>query len=107
MHVSADIQLIPIGVGESLSASIAAAIRVIEARGLAPRTHAHGTSVEGDLSVVLAAIEAAIAAVHAAGAPRVSTAVKISSRTDRAQSDAEKVASVERHLGRGKSSPGA
>jgi uncharacterized protein (TIGR00106 family) len=98
VRVSADIQIIPIGVGVRLGAPIAAAIRAIEGAGLQPVTHAHGTSVEGELDAVLEALRCAIEAAHIAGAPRVSTAVKIGSRTDREQSDAQRLESVRRHL---------
>ncbi len=99
MKIAADLCLIPIGVGVSLSEHVAIAIQVLRARGLSPRTHAHGTSVEGDYEQVFSALKEAIEAVHAAGVPRISTSIKLSSRIDRAQSDADKVASIERRLG--------
>ena len=103
MRVSADIGVIPIGVGVILSEYVAVAVRTLSAHGLVPRSHAHGSSVEGELPTVLEAIGAAIEAVHAAGAPRVSTSLKLSTRVDRPQSDVEKVSSLERRLG---SAPG-
>ena len=39
--------------------------------------------------------------VHEMGAPRISTTVKLSTRTDQDQSLADKVTSVHRHLARG------
>ncbi len=98
MRVAVDLCLIPIGVGVSLSKHVAVAIEVLRDKGLSPRTHAHGTSLEGEYSEIFAALEEAIAAVHAAGAPRVSTSIKLSSRIDRPQSDAEKMESIERRL---------
>lgn len=95
MKVSVDLSLIPIGVGVSLSPFIATAIRVFEKHGFQPVTHGHGTAIEGEYDDVFAAIRAAIEAVHADGAPRVSTSIKLSTRTDREQSDADRVASLD------------
>ena len=83
MRVAVDLCLIPIGVGVSLSKHVAIAIEVLRDKGLSPRTHAHGTAIEGEYAEVFAALEEAISAVHAAGAPRVSTSIKLSSRVDR------------------------
>jgi uncharacterized protein (TIGR00106 family) len=57
--------------------------------------HANGTSVVGEWRQVAEAIEACHQAVHGMGCDRIHTLVTISSRTDRDQSLAEKVAAVE------------
>ncbi|HHQ47939.1 MAG TPA: MTH1187 family thiamine-binding protein, partial [Acidobacteria bacterium] len=48
MHVIADLSIVPIGVGTSLSRYVAACERVLEEAGLETRLHAYGTNVEGE-----------------------------------------------------------
>lgn len=95
MNVHVDLCLIPIGTGTSLSVHIAACQRVLREAGLEPHLHAFGTNIEGDWDTVMAAIKRCHEEVHALGAARIHTALKIGTRTDRAQSLADKVASVE------------
>ena len=95
MHVNAMLSIIPIGVGTSLSQYIAACERILEEAGVRRELHAHGTNVEGELDEVMDAVRRCIDTVHAMGAPRVSTLMKISSRTDREQSSDDMVRSVE------------
>ena len=96
MNVHADISIIPLGVGVSLSPYIAACEGVFRDAGLEPHLHAFGTDVEGHWDIVMAAIRRCHDVVHEMGAPRISTTVKLSTRVDREQSLADKVASVER-----------
>ena len=98
MKVLADISVIPLGGELSLSPYIAACERVLTEAGLQPTLHAFGTNVEGDWDAVMAAIRRCHEVVHAMGAPRVSTTVKLSTRVDRAQSLQEKISSVQARL---------
>ena len=98
MKVLADISIIPLGVGTSLSEYVAACERALRAAGLEPRLHAFGTNVEGEWDTVMGAIRHCHDAVHAMGAPRVSTTIKLSTRVDRDQTLAEKVSSVQSKL---------
>ena len=98
MRVHADISIIPIGVGVSLSTYVAACERVFREAGLEPRLHAFGTEVEGDWDTVMAAVRRCHDVVHEMGAPRISSTVKLSTRTDREQSLRDKVTSVERQI---------
>jgi uncharacterized protein (TIGR00106 family) len=98
MHVIVDLCVIPIGVGVSLSEYITACQRILEKAGLTCELHAYGTNVEGEWDDVLAAIKACHTKLHAMGAPRISTTLKIGTRTDRPQSMADKVQSVENKL---------
>ena len=95
MKVIADLCLVPIGVGVSLSRYIAAAYEELEAAGLKCHLHAYGTNVEGDYDEVFAALKRCLEKIHAMGAPRVSCTIKLGTRTDREQSMEDKVASVE------------
>ncbi len=95
MKVIADVSVAPIGVGVSLSPYVAACEKVLKDAGLKLHLHAYGTNVEGEWDEVFAAIKRCHEAVHAMGAPRVSTVIKVGTRTDRDQTLEEKVRSVE------------
>jgi uncharacterized protein (TIGR00106 family) len=99
MKVIADLCVVPLGVGVSVSPHIAACQRVLEDAGLKYRLHAYGTNIEGEWDAVFAAIKKCHEVVHAMGAPRISTAIKVGTRTDREQSMEDKVRSVEEKLG--------
>ncbi len=98
MHVIADLCVVPLGVGVSVSDHVAACQRVLEKAGLNPRMHAYGTNVEGEWNEVFAALAECHRTVHEMGAPRITTTVKLGTRTDREQSMDEKVESVRRKL---------
>ncbi len=98
MHVHAEICLIPLGAGLTLSPYIAECQRVLEAAGLQPDLHAYGTNVEGDWDTVMRAIRDCHQAVHAMGAPRIHTSVKLGTRTDRSQALGDKVRQVREAL---------
>lgn len=96
MKVIADLGIVPIGVGLSLSRYVAACEKVLKDAGLKPKLHAYGTNVEGEWDAVFAAIKRCHEVLHEMGVPRISTVVKVGTRTDKAQSMADKVDSVER-----------
>ena len=94
MKVIADISIVPIGVGVSLSKYVAACEYALKEAGLKTRLHAYGTNIEGDWDDVFAAIKACHEKVHDMGAPRIHTNIKLGTRTDREQSLEDKVNSV-------------
>lgn len=94
MNVIADLCLVPLGVGVSVSAHVATCQRVLKERGLSVELHAYGTNIEGPWDEVMSAIKACHEAVHQMGAPRITTTLKLGTRTDRQQSMADKVQSV-------------
>ena len=102
MNVILDLCLVPIGVGVSVSKYIAACQRVFEEAGLAPHLHPYGTTVEGEWETVLAAVKRCHEVVHDMGAPRISTTIKLGTRTDRKQTMKDKVSSVEAQIRGGK-----
>lgn len=53
----ADFSISPVGKGESLSATVADAFRIIKASGVAHEHHAMGTNLEGDWDEVMAVIK--------------------------------------------------
>jgi uncharacterized protein (TIGR00106 family) len=98
MKVLADVSIVPIGVGVSLSKYVAACERVFREAGLPTRLHAFGTNVEGEWETVMTAIKRCHETLHAMDAPRVHTTIRLGTRVDREQSLDEKVRSVERQV---------
>lgn len=98
MKVLVDVSIVPIGVGVSLSKYVAACERVFQEAGLRPQLHAYGTNVEGDWDTVFDAVKRCHEIVHAMGAPRVSTTMRVGTRTDRDQSLDDKIRSVREKL---------
>lgn len=98
MKVSVELCLVPIGAGTSVSPYVAECQRVLEAAGLQPQMHAYGTNVEGDWDAVFAAVRRCHEAVHAMGAERIFTSLKVGTRTDREQTLDDKITSVRRQL---------
>ena len=98
MNVIVDLCVVPIGVGLSVSEYIAACERVLTDAGLSTQLHAYGTNIEGEWEAVFGAIKRCHEVVHEMGAPRVSTTIKLGTRTDRQQSMADKVRSVQEKL---------
>lgn len=94
MKVIADICVTPVGVDVSLSEYIAACQQVFIDAGLKTNLHAYGTNVEGDWEQVMTAVRRCHEVVHKMGAPRISTTVKLGTRTDKDQSMEDKVRSV-------------
>ena len=98
MNVILDLCIIPIGVGISLSPYVAACERVLTEAGLKTVLHAYGTNIEGEWDTVFAAVKRCHEVVHEMGASRISTTIKLGTRTDRAQTMEDKVKSVEAKL---------
>ncbi|HSB72490.1 MAG TPA: MTH1187 family thiamine-binding protein [Candidatus Methylomirabilis sp.] len=98
MKVIVDLCVVPLGVGVSVSRYVAACERVLREAGLTTQLHAYGTNIEGDWDAVFGAIRRCHEAVHAMGAPRISTIIKLGTRTDRDQTMDDKVKSVQGKL---------
>lgn len=98
MHVIADFCIIPMGVGVSVSPYISVCEKILTQAGLNPQLHAYGTNVEGEWDAVFNALQTCHQTVHEMGAPRISTSIKLGTRTDKSQSIADKVESVQRKL---------
>ena len=99
MNVIVDLCVVPIGVGVSLSPYVAACEKVLSQAGLKFALHANGTDIEGEWDAVFAAVRRCHEVVHEMGAPRISTTMKVGTRTDRIQTMEDKVKSVKGKLG--------
>lgn len=95
MKVMVDLCIVPLGVGVSLSSYIAACQNVLAEAGLKTALHSYGTNIEGDWDEVFAAIKHCHEAVHQMGAPRITTTIKLGTRTDREQTMEDKIRSVQ------------
>lgn len=98
MRVIADLCLIPMGSGVSVSKEVAACERVLAEAGLKTKLHAYGTNIEGEWDEVFAAIKRCHELVHAMGAPRISSSLRFGTRTDRPETMEDKIRSVEQKL---------
>jgi len=111
LYAVADFCLIPMGTGEpSVGPYIAECQRILEKSGLTYKMHGYGTNLEGPWHAVTAAIHACHAAVHAQGALRVATDIRIGTRIDKqvapGQGNDGKVKRVEEILERWKETGG-
>ncbi|OYP33086.1 MTH1187 family thiamine-binding protein [Rhodopirellula sp. MGV] len=94
MNVIVDLCVVPMGVGVSVSKYVAECQTVLEEAGLKHQLHAYGTNIEGDWDAVFAAIKRCHERVHEMGAPRITTSIKVGTRTDRQQTIQDKIDSV-------------
>jgi uncharacterized protein (TIGR00106 family) len=83
MKATAEVQVIPIGVGVSVRKEVKRAHELLEQSGLKIQLHSYGTNVEGELHEIFNAIERVHETLHAEGTVRLSTAIKIGTRTDK------------------------
>ena len=94
MNVLVDVCVVPMGVGVSVSKYVVECEKIFEAAGLSHQMHSYGTNVEGDWDEVMAAIKNCHETIHAMGAPRIGTTIRMGTRTDRKQSMQDKIDSV-------------
>ncbi len=94
-----EFSIVPIGKGASFSASLAAALEIVDKSGLTYRIGPMGTVLEGEWDQVMKVIKAChekLAQEH----ERVITQIKIDDRKGTAHHIDDKVASVEKKIGR-------
>ena len=88
----------PLGVGEDVGKIVAESVRVVRESGLANKTDAMFTVVEGESwTEVMAVVQKAVEAV-AARAPRVSTVIKVDWRPSARNAITGKVQDLETYL---------
>lgn len=94
MKVIVDLCVVPLGVGVSVSEYVAECQKILKKAKLTTHLHAYGTNIEGEWDKVFAAIKKCHERIHKMGAPRISTTIKLGTRTDRKQTMKDKVQSV-------------
>ncbi len=99
MKVIADLCVVPIGVGVSVSKYVAACEKIFIEAGLETKLHAYGTNIQGEWDDVFAAVKKCHELVHEMGAPRISSTLKFGTRNDREQTMDDKLESVRDKLG--------
>mmetsp|Transcript_13427 Transcript_13427/g.34387 ORF Transcript_13427/g.34387 Transcript_13427/m.34387 type:complete len:146 (+) Transcript_13427:87-524(+) len=102
LHCIADVCVVPLGAARSPSVGglVAKAVKLIQDHPgeLITHTHSYGTNVEGEMEDVLDAVRACHEMLHAEGVPRLSTTLKLGTRTDKHASINDKLARVTEEL---------
>ncbi|NIM00674.1 MAG: MTH1187 family thiamine-binding protein [Acidobacteria bacterium] len=91
MKAVAEIQIIPIGSGTSVRPWVRRAQAIIAASDLVVQEHSFGTNVEGELETVFRVLREIHETLHAEGVVRLSSAIKIGTRTDKSPDLASKL----------------
>jgi uncharacterized protein (TIGR00106 family) len=91
MKVVADLCIVPMGVGPSVSPYVRAIKAIIDASPLNAEMHANGTNIEGELGDICRLIEQCEARLSELGVERVFFTMAFSSRRDKEQSMADKL----------------
>ena len=94
MRAMADLCVVPMGVGISVSPYVAECQKIFQSLELEVNMHAYGTNIEGEWDEVMTALKRCHELMHEMGAPRVGTTIRLGTRTDREQSISEKIGSV-------------
>lgn len=98
MKTIVDFCIVPMGVGVSVSKYVAECEKILNEAGLKTMLHAYGTNIEGEWDDVFAAIKTCHERIHKLGAPRISTTLRVGTRTDRDQTMEDKIKSVQLKL---------
>jgi uncharacterized protein (TIGR00106 family) len=98
MKVIADVCVIPMGIGLSVSKEVSVCERIFAEAGLKTKLHAYGTNLEGEWDDVFAAIKRCHETLHSMGVVRISSSMRFGTRTDREQTMDDKIRSVEAKL---------
>lgn len=98
MKVLAEFAIVPLGIGVSLSKYVAQIIKYTRECGLKIQEHSMGTNIEGEWDEVMAVVKKCNELLLEQGVPRVSTTMKISLRTDKDESMAGKLKSVDEKM---------
>lgn len=94
MKVAADLCIVPMGVGPSVSRYVREIKALIEASGLEAVMHPNGTNIEGELGAICALAERCEARLAEMGVERTFFTLIFSTRRDKEQSMADKLGAV-------------
>jgi uncharacterized protein (TIGR00106 family) len=98
MNVMIDLCIAPLGVGTSVSPYIVECQKIFKKNKLSYSLHGYGTNVEGPWDEVMSAVKECHKKLHEMGAPRITSSMRLGTRTDREQSIQDKIQSVEEKL---------
>ncbi|WP_108126230.1 MTH1187 family thiamine-binding protein [Saccharospirillum mangrovi] len=94
MKCMVDLCVIPIGQGVSVADEIAQCQRILARFDIDTKLHAYGTTLHGEWDEVFAAVKACHQELHEAGVTRLSSTLKVGTRTDKEQTFADKKQAV-------------
>ncbi len=94
MKIIIDLCVVPMGEGVSVSSEVKRCVEIIRDSGLSYTVHGYGTNIEGDWDEVFAVVKKCHEALHAEGVVRISSTIKLGSRTDKEQTIEDKIVSV-------------
>jgi uncharacterized protein (TIGR00106 family) len=94
----ADISIVPVGEGTSVSKYVARAVAIIKKSGLKHEFHSMGTNVEGSYEEIVKLVKKCSDAVFKMGAERVLIRMTIDDRHDKLSTIEGKKRSVESRL---------
>jgi uncharacterized protein (TIGR00106 family) len=98
MRVIADICVVPITGRISVRKEVAQAHAILKETGLKTNLHGYGTNIEGEWDEVFAALKRIHTELHADGVPRLSTTIRLGTRTDKTAGIEAKIAAVHSEL---------
>lgn len=85
-HINADVSVVPIGIGTSISKEVSKAGGILKRSGFTEvKPHGFGTNVSGDWSKLIHASEKIAETLINDGVPRLSLNLKVSFRPDKKQ----------------------
>lgn len=83
MRATAELQVIPLGSGVSVRREVTRIVALLQQHDFIVETHAAGTDIEGELDEILAAVRQVHETLHAEGAVRLLSYLKLETRTDK------------------------
>ena len=83
MKATAELQVVPIGVGVSVRQQVKQVVELLQGHDFILETHASGTNIEGELEVILAVVARIHEELHTSGTVRIVTYLKLETRTDK------------------------
>ncbi len=98
MKVIADICVVPATGRTSVREEVALAHSILRDTGLPVLLHGYGTNIEGDYDTIFEALKRVHEKLHAKGTKRISTTIRLGSRTDKDQGIVDKIEAVRSEL---------
>jgi len=83
MKATAELQVIPVGVGVSVRDEVKQIVGIINSYDFIVETHAAGTNIEGDVDDILDALKKIHDVLHAGGVTRLLSYLKLETRIDK------------------------